>query len=337
MEDKKDFIKKYWFVAVLAVVLIVFIGIYAKDAIANREKTVAAKQIDGQYAVYSVDGEYVFADDFYNSLYTTNGLSSAFIQYQRAILDSAYETTDDMNTVATNYATYMYQTYGTDYVNSQLQSMGYTGGTDDLVQYYIDAQKQDLLLKDYVIAHWDEYGSKFIEENDPRVIYHILVKVADISEEAQEDGSVKYIANPTAEEQKKLDDVLEALKSETFESVATQYSDDSSSAQGGLIGCISNINGANYYPIFTETSMALEDGEVSDPVVSSAGYHIIYNAGSNTEILLADGEFMNEMIQANPVLSIKCVTDMAEEKGFEIINPELKEMVAKQLESGEQQ
>lgn len=333
--DYKELLKKYWFVCLVGVVLVAFIGVYAADAYKNRELTVASKQIDGKYIVYSVDGENVFADDFYDSLYTQNGLNSEFTAYERAILNAAYETTEDMETLAANYSSYYYQQYGEEYLISQLQSMGYVNGTQDLNNYFIDTQKSELLVKDYLKQHEDDILTPFIEENDPRVIYHILVKVADIETITNDDGTESYKANPTEEETKKLNDILEALKTTPFEEVAMQMSDDTSAQVGGYIGCISNLNGSNYYPVFTEASMKLENDQVSDVVTSSAGYHIIWNAGSSVETLLNDSEFITEVQNQNSNIQIKAVSDKAEELGFEIVDQKLKSLIDAQLESGD--
>lgn len=333
--DYKELFKKYWFVGLVGILLIAFVGIYAADAYKNREVTVASKQVDGKYVVYSVDGEDVFADDFYNSLYTQTGLSSEFTVFERAVLNKAYETSADMETLATNYASYYYQQYGQEYLISQLQSMGYVNGSEDLTNYFIDTQKSELLVKDYLKAHETEVLTPFIQESDPRVIYHILVKVADVKAITNEDGSQTYEANPTAEEKKKLDDVLEALKTTPFEEVAMQYSDDGSGQAGGYIGCISNLNGTNYYPIFTETSMKLQNNEVSDVVTSSAGYHIIWNAGNSVDTLLNDSEFITEIQNTDQTIQIKAVMEKANALGFEIVDENLKTLINSQLESGD--
>lgn len=333
--DYKELLKKYWFVCVVGIALIAFVGVYAADAYNHRELTVGNKQIDGKYVVYSVDGENVFADDFYDSLYTQTGLSSEFTAYQRAILNSAYETTEDMETLAANYSSYYYQQYGEEYLISQLQSMGYVNGSQDLNNYFIDTQKSELLVKDYLKANETEILTPFIQENDPRVIYHILVKVADIETITDEDGKQTYKANPTEEETKKLNDILEALKTTPFQEVAMQYSDDTSGQAGGYIGCISNLNGSNYYPVFTEASMKLKNDEVSDVVTSSAGYHIIWNAGNSVDTLLNDSEFITELQNLYPTIQIKAVTEKATELGFEIVDQKLQSLIDAQLESGD--
>lgn len=333
--DYKELLKKYWFVGLIAIVLIAFVGIYSVDAYKNRELTVSSKQVDGQYAVYSVDGEYVFADDFYDSLYTTSGLNCEFIQFQRVILGKAYETTEDMESIASNYAAYMIQTYGEEYIETSLQQMGYTNGSSDLTNYYVDSQKRNLLISDYVKANEERILTPYVEENDPRMIYHILIMVDDITSEVGEDGSTVYTANPTDEEKAKLTEVLEALKTKSFQEVAQQYSDDSSSQQGGLIGVISKANSSNYYPIFSETSLALDNDAVSDVITSQAGYHIIWNAGNSTDTLLEDTNFLAELENSNTSIGIEAVMSKADELGYEIVDEQLLAMVNAQLESGE--
>lgn len=328
-----EILKKYWFVGVIGILLIVFIGIYGADAYKNREIVVSNKEVDGKYVVYSVDGKDIIADDFYNTLYDKNGLSCAFVQFQRAVLDNAIETTDDMKEIATNYAAYIYQTYGEDYVLDQLQQMGYVNGTDDLIQYYIDSQKQTMLVNEYLTANSDTYLKPFIEENDPRVIYHILVKVADITETKDADGNSVFTANPTTEEKVKLDAVLKGLETKSFEDVAVELSDDSSGKNGGYIGYIGNDNYNNYYQIFSKTAMQLKNDEVSDVITSQAGYHILWNAGNSIDVLLQDSNFMQTITEKYPNLTIKAVMEKADLTGFEIVDSSLKELIQSQLES----
>ncbi|MBQ5443802.1 MAG: hypothetical protein IIU29_01330, partial [Erysipelotrichaceae bacterium] len=194
--DKKELIKKYWFIGVVAVALLVFVGIYAADAYKNREIVVNNKQIDGKYVAYTLDGEPVYADDLYASLYEKSGVSQAVVAYERAIFNEGYETTEEMNTNATNSAASILSRYSEDYVLDSLKAMGYTGGIDDLKQYYIDAQKQEMLIKDYVAANADTYLTDSIGTNG-RLIYHILVKCDTTPVKDENDNIIGYEANPT--------------------------------------------------------------------------------------------------------------------------------------------
>lgn len=334
--DYKELLKKYWFVGIIGIVLVVFVGVYAVDAFKSRELTVNAKDVDGKSAVYSVDGDYVFADDFYDSLYKQNGLNCELVAYQRAVLSKAYETSEDMKALATNYAAYIYQQYGQDTLDDELTSMGYTNGSDDLVDYYIDSQKRDLLVEDYCKANESTYVAPYIEENDPRIIYHILVKIDknNITETEDADGNTSYTANPSQEETNKLNTILEELKSRPFQEVAKEYSDDTSAETGGYIGLVTK-NTTSYVKEFQDASMALKSDEVSEPVLTEYGYHIIWNAGQSKETLYTDPSFFKEIENANPTLGIKAITDKANELGFEILDANFKSYISAQLESGE--
>ncbi len=331
--DKKELLKKYWFIGVVAIALLVFVGIYAADAYKNREIVVSNKQVDGKYVAYTIDDETVTADDLYDSLYESNGLSQAVLAYRKAIFEEGYETTEEMKTYASNSAASILSRYSEEYVLQSLKAMGYTGGIDDLKQYYIDAQKEELLIKEFVEANAEEYLTPAIGTNG-RLIYHILVK-CETSEVTDEDGNViGYEANPTDEQKEKLSQIQDALADEnmTFEYVAYQYSEDSSNSNGGYIGVINEENGGNYYPVFTEASMALNEGEISEPVVSQAGYHIIYNAATTTEKFLNDYYFMSSLENTNPSLSVKAVLEKGSQLGFEIVDEALKSALEAQLE-----
>lgn len=332
--DYKEMLKKYWFVGLIGIVLIVFVGIYAKDSYNNKELVVGEKLIDGKYAVYSVDDQYVMADDFYDSLYKNNGLSCEFTAYQRAVLNKAYETTDEMNTIASNNAAYVYQQYGEEYIVSELQRMGYVDGTDDLINLYIDMQKRDLLVSDYLKAH-EDIVKNFYDENKGKLSYHILVKVADITTSTDENGKTVYTANPTDEEKQKLADIQEALKTKTFTDVAKEFSDDGSAANGGLIGYISETNATNYYEVYSNTVFEMDEGEVSEPVTSKAGYHIIWNADYSLEDLLKDSEFISQLKNKDTTIVMKSVVDKANELGYEIIDEALNTYINSVLESEE--
>ena len=104
--NTKELLKKYWFVGVVGVLLLAFIGLYSYDSYKNRPVKVDDKQIDGRYVAYTIDDQPVYADDLYDSLFLESGASQAIVAYQRAIYKEAYETTDEMKTYAANQASY---------------------------------------------------------------------------------------------------------------------------------------------------------------------------------------------------------------------------------------
>ncbi len=334
--DKKELFKKYWFIGVVAIALLIFVGIYAADAYKNREIVVNNKQTDGKYVAYSLDGEDVYADDLYASLYESSGLSQAVVAFERAIFNEGYETTDEMKTNASNSAASILSRYSEDYVLESLKAMGYTNGIDDLNQYYIDAQKQEKLIKDYVSANTDTYLKDSIGTNG-RLIYHILVMCDTTPVTDENDNVIGYEANPTDEQKEKLAQIQEALADEnnTFEYVAYMYSDDSSKSNGGYIGVINEENKGNYDMVFANTSLQLNEGEVSEPIVSQFGYHIIKNAATTNESFLNDYYFLSSLESTYPNMAIKAIMEKGKELGFEIKNEDLKAKIEAQLEEEE--
>ena len=334
--DKKELFKKYWFIGVVAIALLVFVGIYAADAYKNREIVVNNKQTDGKYVAYSLDGEDVYADDLYASLYESSGLSQAVVAFERAIFNEGYETTDEMKTNASNSAASILSRYSEDYVLESLKAMGYTNGIDDLSQYYIDAQKQEKLIKDYVSANTDTYLKDSIGTNG-RLIYHILVMCDTTPVTDENDNVIGYEANPTDEQKEKLAQIQEALADEnnTFEYVAYMYSDDSSKSNGGYIGVINEENKGNYDMVFANTSLQLNEGEVSEPIVSQFGYHIIKNVATTNEAFLNDYYFLSSLESTYPNMAIKAIMEKGKELGFEIKNEDLKAQIEAQLEEEE--
>ena len=331
--DKKELLKKYWFIGLVGLVLLVFVGVYAADAYKNRDIVVNNKQTDGKYVAYELDGNPVMADELYESLYDSNGLSQAVVAFERALFEAGYETTDAMKTIAANSAASILSSYSEEYVLQSLKSMGYTGGIDDLTQYYIDGQKQELMVKEYITGNADKYLTDAMGTNG-RLIYHILVK-CDVNEVTDEDGNIiGYEAAPTDEQKEKLAQIQDALNDEnnTFEYVAYMYSDDGSSSNGGYIGVINEENRENYDRFFADVSMALKDGEVSDVVTSQFGYHIIKNVGSQADTVLEDYYFLSELENSYPALALNAIMAKAEELGFEIIDEDLKAEIEAQME-----
>lgn len=79
------------------------------------------------------------------------------------------------------------------------------------------------------------------------------------------------------EDEKKAKEVKEKLaKGEKFADLAKEYSSDPGSAQnGGDLGWVDNQMREQFVPEFTKALDTLKEGQVSEPVKSQLGYHII--------------------------------------------------------------
>ncbi len=334
--NTKELLKKYWFVCVVAIALLAFIGYYAADSYKNREITVSSRQIDGKYVAYTIDDEPVFADDLYDSLfkYQNTGASQAMVAYERDVFNAAYETTDEMKNKASISASNAVNSYSKEYLDNYLRSVGYRNGFDDITEYYIDSLKQEQLVKEYVFANLDTYFTPQLGTNG-RLIYHILVKCDTVEVTDEEGNVIGYEAAPTEEQEQKIHQIQDLINEGTtpFEYIAYQYSEDSSRTSGGYIGIINEENSANYDSEFAKAAMALKEDEVSDIVVSQFGYHIIKNAGTTPEKILDDFYFLSSLENSDRLLTLNAVLEKGKELGFEIVSPELKEYYESLTES----
>ena len=332
--DTKELLKKYWFIGVVAIALIAFVGVYAADTYKNREIVVDSKQTDGKYVVYSVDGEDVLADDFYNTLYDAYGINISFLSYERAVLKNAYETTSEMSALASNYASSTLSQSSASDIEKSLRVAGYLNGVDDLQEYFVNLQKRDLAVKEFVSNNADKYIPESRGTNG-RLIYHILVKT-DVETVTDEEGNVtEYKALPTEEQTNKLNEILTALQSEDsdFEYTAYLYSDDGSNQYGGYVGIVKEENKDSFDPFFADAALALKDGEISDVVTSRYGYHIIYNAGSSNEALLEDSNFISDLKGNYPSLIVESIIKKGEDQGFEIVDENFKAQIEAEIGS----
>jgi peptidyl-prolyl cis-trans isomerase C len=88
--------------------------------------------------------------------------------------------------------------------------------------------------------------------------------------EAEERARARHIL--VASEQEAKDIVSRLAKGEDFEALAKQYSQDGSKDTGGDLGY---FTAEEMVPAFSETAFALDVGQVSQPVQTEFGWHVI--------------------------------------------------------------
>ena len=337
--DFKDIFKKFWFVMLIGLVFLVYVVVLIVQTVQAQPYEVKGLEKDGQAVVYTVDDDtYYFADDLYNDLYDMYGMNDVWMSFYKSVVRNGVETTDTLN----NYASYLAQYYlsngDTSSIDSSLKSYGYSGGIDDLTAYFLDQSKVTQLLSDWLIAHYDEYVAPVVETSNPKKISQILIKVADVTETENADGTTTHTANPTEDEQKKLDDVLAALESgEDFADVAEEYSDDSSASNGGLLGIVTTESVENYVTEFKDECLAIQPGETSEVITTSYGYHIIKCEEPAQDELTSDTSFISEIKEVYPNVELQCIMDKADELGYVLYDETLKEEIDLQLNSGSEE
>jgi parvulin-like peptidyl-prolyl isomerase len=133
-----------------------------------------------------------------------------------------------------------------------------------LDQEIIDTYMDSVLQPDTAISEQDlrtMWGADL--PPDSVRAQHILLAFPNQATQAQVDGVAEFAAQLKTR----------AAAGESFEALARQYSEDAGSAvQGGDIGFFSL---GVMVPSFEEAAFSLAVGEVSDPVLSSLGLHVI--------------------------------------------------------------
>ena len=327
--DFKDILKKYWFLFLVTIALFAYGIVYCVGVYNNRTIYVDAKSEDGKSIVYSLSGDNFYADDFYNDLYDSIGESSIYFKWSQAVIRNSYKSDEDITTLANNYYSYISSNNDESTIDSSLRQSGYENGIDDLLEYCVDLVKSNKLYIDYYKTNYETYVPKVVEEYKPKKVYHILVKVADVSEENDDEGNTTKVANMTDEEQAKLDSVLDALNNgEDFEEVCKEYSEDTSASNGGYLGIYDNNNASSYFVSeFANALTSLEYNTVSEPVLSQYGYHIIKVVEPTKEELMEDDSFMSEISSYYTYANFVAIKEKSDELGITINDEKLNNLI----------
>ena len=333
--NSKELLKKYWFLGIVALGLLAYFIVYAVQSYNARPVYVDTKTDgEGKSIVYTINGENYLADDLYEDLYNDVGAYTAYSKWSRAVIDAAVKNTDDITTYANNYAQYIAYYNDQATIDSTLKSYGYAGGYDDLAQYCLDIVKADALYKEFYSNNYDTYVKQVVEAKHPKKVYHILVKVADVQEVTDEAGNTIKVANMTAEEEAKLNAVIEALKTEDYDSVCAQYSDeDSTKENGGYLGIYDDETIAStMVSEFANAVIVLPNGSVSEPVLSEFGYHFIRVEEPTEDEIKEDTQFMSEVSNYYSYSNVLAIKEKSDELGFTIVDEKLLSAVNEYVE-----
>ena len=113
-----------------------------------------------------------------------------------------------------------------------------------------------------VKAFYDAYADRYFREQEQVKAQHILIK-AEAAASPEEDEKARARAMGLYQRLK---------KGESFEKLAKAHSEGPSADQGGELGWITRGQTA---PPFEETAFALKAGEISEPVRTDFGWHVV--------------------------------------------------------------
>lgn len=308
-------IKRQWFVVLVAVLLCAIIVFFVYD---QNKDNLPSKSVGGKDVVFTVADTDVTTDEFYSELYKQYGISAVYMFLEKAIVDSAIETTEVITTKADVDATSVTESfksyYGTEYESyliEALKGLGYSK-VEDLNTYFVYVYKRQALMNDYLNANMDTLYPAFSEVNTPRVVSHVLVTMADP-------------AAPTADETARFEAAKAAYAGGmSFEEMVTNYSDDTSNnTNKGKLGYL-DVN-TSYVPEFLSAALALNEGEISDWVKTQYGYHLIRVDSTNLETLKEYQEFYDALLASDTTLEPTIVWAKAQELNIDFMgNDELK-------------
>ncbi len=247
------------------------------------------KVVGGNYVVASVGEKDILADHIYNKMLSSASGDYLLFQYvEEQIINVYFPKTDTMieaaklerETIESQYQNY----YGTSW-KTQLDYALYQNGFNDMDEYeqrYVYILQYNEYISKYIDENFDAVFDDYYDYANPRLVSHILVKIADLD-------------NPTEEETAKLNTVKQKLAAATtmeeWAAIAKEYSDDTGSAiNGGNLG-LSDDN-TEYVEEFLKVSTTIKQGVLSDPVKVDAsnykGYHFIWVTEDKKEVLKAD-------------------------------------------------
>lgn len=237
----------------------------------------AVKEGD-KYAVASLNGENILADDLYDELRnTTNGKNALFSYVLDGLIAEYFPVTDamekDAQTSIDNIKANYESQYGDEWEDALNSALAQEGVKD------LDAYKETLIsslqyaefIKQYVKDNFDEVFEDYYKTENPRYVEIIKISVANMEE-------------ITSEENEKLNEVKSLLKTDkAFGDIAADYSDDDSYQKNGQIGLVDTKTFSDAEANIADIVFKLKEGEVSDAIEASDGYYFVHCTSTNKE------------------------------------------------------
>ncbi|CAD6878344.1 PpiC-type peptidyl-prolyl cis-trans isomerase [Methylomonas albis] len=198
-------------------------------------------------------------------------------QFQRAVVDSSFVTPAEIN----NFFKIQNQTRDVEYLTVPLTPVSQPPSEEEITSYYQqhqDAyQTAEQVAVEYVELALDKLAAEINPSEEQLKAYYEEQKAQFTTKERRKISHILFAFNKdkTADElalQKALK-AKEDLKNKDFAALASEVSDDKLSAKNG--GDLGLFNVGVMEKAFEDAAGSLKLGEVSEPVKSAFGYHLI--------------------------------------------------------------
>lgn len=153
-----------------------------------------------------------------------------------------------------------------------------------LSQAYLDKQAASVALPDFTVKAKEDYTLNKQKYTQPAAVRaaHILIAINDGRDAAQAEARAKEVYE-------------KAVKPDAdFKALATEYSDDPSIEQNG--GDLGFFTRDRMVKPFADAAFSMKDREISKPVKTQFGYHIIRKIESRPESLMPYNAVKDDLI-----------------------------------------